>query len=227
MKNIYKISWLDFFLIEKKKEYFLYLLNKIKNIRRNTIVYPKKNMVFNAFLFTPLSSIKVVILGQDPYHSAGQAHGLSFSVPKGVFLPPSLKNIFIELKNNFSFYKKNIHGCLESWAKQGVFLLNSILTVSKGIPNSHKNLGWEIFTDQVIKFISDICKGVVFLLWGNISQKKYYLIDSKKHFILRSTHPSPLSCYKGFFGCNHFFKTNVLLQNQKKKPINWFLDLFE
>ncbi|VAX76411.1 uracil-DNA glycosylase [Buchnera aphidicola] len=214
--------WSDFLSEEKKKKYFVNLLKTITNIKRNTVVFPIKEHIFNAFRLTPLSIVKVVILGQDPYYRFGQADGLSFSVPRGCILPPSLKNIFYELKNNFLISHKNMSGCLKPWAKQGVLLLNSILTVSEGSPGSHKGIGWEIFTDQVIRIVSDICSGVIFILWGSFSLRKYNLIDRKKHFILRSSHPSPLSSHRGFFGCRHFLKTNILLKNQKKQPIDWF-----
>lgn len=216
------ITWSHFFLMEKKKKYFIKLMNKIANIRNYTMVYPNRNMVFNAFLLTPLLNIKVVIVGQDPYCRSGQAHGLSFSVPKGCEIPPSLKNIFQELNNNFLVFRKNINGCLTSWSKQGVFLLNSVLTVSSGLPGSHRGFGWEIFTNRVIKLISNVCSGVIFLLWGSFAYQKCLFIDQRKHFILKSSHPSPLSCYLGFFGCRHFLKTNNLLNYQKKKPIDWF-----
>nr|WP_232512967.1 uracil-DNA glycosylase [Buchnera aphidicola] len=194
-------------------------------MQQDTVVYPPKKMIFNAFSLTPLSCVKVVILGQDPYCHVGQAHGLSFSVPNNILTPPSLKNIFKELQNDFLFYQNKISNCLEPWAKQGVLLLNSILTVSDGIPGSHKKIGWEIFTDQVIKFINNFCIGVIFLLWGSFAGSKYNLINQKKHFILQSSHPSPLSSFRGFFGCKHFSKTNKLLKNQKKQPINWFKNM--
>ncbi|VFP79134.1 uracil-DNA glycosylase [Buchnera aphidicola] len=219
------ISWSNLFSIEKKKKYFINLFNEIENIQKYTAVYPPKKMIFNAFLLTPLSNVKVVILGQDPYCHAGQAHGLSFSVPNKILTPPSLKNIFKELQNDFLFYKNKMFNCLEPWAKQGVLLLNSILTVSDSAPGSHRRIGWEIFTNQVIKFINHFCTGVVFLLWGSFSFSKYNLINQKKHFILKAPHPSPLSCFRGFFGCRHFSKTNKLLKYKKKQPINWFKNM--
>ncbi|VFP81419.1 Uracil-DNA glycosylase [Buchnera aphidicola (Cinara curvipes)] len=219
------ISWSNLFSIEKKKTYFINLFNEIKYIQKHTIVYPPKKMIFNSFLMTPLLSVKVVILGQDPYCHVGQAHGLSFSVPNKIPTPPSLKNIFKELQNDFLFHKNKMFNCLEPWAKQGVLLLNSILTVSDSVPGSHRRIGWEIFTDQVIKFINKFCTGVVFLLWGSFSFSKYNLINQKKHFILKAPHPSPLSCSRGFFGCRHFSKTNKLLKHQKKQPINWFKNM--
>ncbi|WP_075433735.1 uracil-DNA glycosylase [Buchnera aphidicola] len=219
-------SWRNFFVKKKKQKNLMQLLKKVKFIRKNINVYPEQKMIFNAFLLTPLLGVKVVILGQDPYCRFGQAHGLSFSVLRGIRLPPSLKNIFQELKNNFSIFNtQKMHGCLESWAEQGVFLLNSILTVSEGLPGSHRGIGWEIFTDEVIQLISDVCSGVVFLLWGSFSRSKQYLIDQKKHFILQASHPSPRSCYRSFFGCRHFLKTNILLKRQNKSPINWFKNM--
>nr|WP_232036993.1 uracil-DNA glycosylase [Buchnera aphidicola] len=191
-------------------------------MRQDTIIYPPKKDIFNAFLLTPLLNIKVVILGQDPYCRFGQAHGLSFSVPDSMTIPPSLRNIFIELKNNFLVSNINMKGCLESWARQGVLLLNSILTVSHGYPCSHQGLGWEIFTDQVIKFISYARTGIIFILWGSYAIQKHKLINKNIHFILKSSHPSPLSCYRGFFGCRHFLKTNMILRYQNKQLINWF-----
>ncbi|WP_154028427.1 uracil-DNA glycosylase [Buchnera aphidicola] len=213
------------FLIEKKKKYFIHLWNALNNISQDTRIYPPKKNIFNAFLLTPLLNIKVVILGQDPYCRFGQAHGLSFSVPNSVTIPPSLKNIFIELKNNFLVNNINMRGCLESWAKQGVFLLNSILTVSHACPRSHQGLGWEIFTDEVIKLISYVRTGIVFILWGSYASQKYKFINENKHFVLKSSHPSPLSCYRSFFGCRHFLKTNMILKYQNKQPIDWFKDM--
>jgi len=178
--------------------------------------------MFNAFLLTSFDQIKVVIVGQDPYFSENQAHGLAFSVPRNENIPPSLKNIYKELNNDFK--KKHIfsHGCLENWSKQGVFLLNTILTVELGKPKSHNNIGWEIFTDKVIYYISKHKKSIIFLLWGYNAQKKAHLIDTSKHYILKAMHPSPLSAYRGFFGCKHFSKTNEILIKCKKKEIDWF-----
>ncbi|WP_420021842.1 uracil-DNA glycosylase [Buchnera aphidicola] len=218
-------SWSNFFYLEKKKKYFINLQNRLKQIRKNTIVYPSEKNVFNAFLLTPVPDIKVVILGQDPYCNPNQAHGLSFSVLDSVKIPPSLKNIFIELKNNFLMSNIKMRGCLKPWAQQGILLLNSILTVSSGCPQSHKGLGWEIFTDQVIKFISIVRTRVIFILWGAYAHQKSKLINTNIHFILKSSHPSPLSCYRGFFGCRHFLKINMILKYLKKQPIDWFKDI--
>lgn len=198
-------------------------MNFVKNQRLNSIIYPDQKDVFNAFLLTNFNDIKVVIIGQDPYFSKNQAHGLSFSVPIGCTIPPSLKNIHKELNNDFK--KKYIfhHGCLESWSNQGVFLLNTTLTVESGKPKSHSNIGWDIFTDKVISEISLHRHSVVFLLWGNDAKKKCKLIDTNNHYILKTSHPSPLSVYRGFFGCRHFSKANKILIDNKKKPINWFI----
>lgn len=175
---------------------------------------------------TPFYRIKVVILGQDPYCFSHQANGLAFSVEKENKIPPSLQNIFQELKNNFNVSQKNMHGSLKSWAMQGVFLLNTILTVKEGLPGSHKNYGWELFTDQVIKIIDSLCRGVIFLLWGVAARCKKNIINQKKHIVLEASHPSPLSAYRGFFGCQHFLKTNNFLKRQNKLPINWFKNMF-
>ncbi len=185
-------------------------------------IYPPGSLIFNAFYKTPFNKVKVVILGQDPYHNKGQAHGLSFSVPKGVNKPPSLINIFIELKNDLGI-EPCIHGNLEKWAQQGVLLLNATLTVRENEPCSHSKIGWLNFTNEVMKKISDGKKGVVFLLWGKFAQDKQILIDETKHYVLKAAHPSPFSADKGFFGCRHFSKTNELLMKQGKEPIDWKL----
>lgn len=185
-------------------------------------VYPPGPLVFNAFNLTPFDQVKVVIIGQDPYHGFGQAHGLCFSVPVGVKPPPSLVNIFKEIKTDLNFDAPN-HGNLEQWAKQGVLLLNASLTVNDSEPNSHAKCGWQTFTDAVIKKISDEKEGIVFLLWGRFAQDKAQLIDATKHFILKSAHPSPFSVTQ-FYGCKHFSKANALLVKEGKEPINWKLD---
>lgn len=183
-------------------------------------VYPSGTHIFRAFELTPLQEVKVVILGQDPYHNPGQAHGLCFSVPPGVKPPPSLQNIFKELQEDIGLVIPS-HGCLESWAKQGILLLNASLTVEANKPMSHSKIGWEQFTDAVIRRISDTLEGVVFLLWGRFAGTKASLIDASRHHILKAAHPSPLSAYNGFFGCKHFSKTNELLVGQEKHPIDW------
>lgn len=184
-------------------------------------IFPKPENIFKAFWLTPFSQVKVVILGQDPYHGDGQAHGLCFSVPSGIQIPPSLQNIYKEIENDLAIKKNFKSGNLESWAEQGVFLLNAILTVVAHIPTSHRNKGWENFTDMVIKTISDKRENVVFILWGNYARSKKGLIDTKKHLILEAPHPSPLSAYSGFFGCKHFSKTNKYLNSCGQKDIVW------
>lgn len=184
-------------------------------------IYPPCNEVFNALNLCPFHKVKVVIIGQDPYHNPGQAHGLCFSVKSGP-IPPSLINIFKELKDDIKTFKRTSnHGNLESWAKQGVLLLNACLTVEKNKPNSHKDLGWEIFSDRIIEKINTDLSNVVFLLWGNYAQKKEKLIDCKKHYVLKASHPSPYSANRGFIGCKHFSKVNEYLIKNGKDPINW------
>ena len=183
-------------------------------------VYPHPEDIFRAFEMTPFSKVKVVILGQDPYHNPGQAHGLCFSVPEGIALPPSLQNIYKEIETDCGLSKRNQGGDLSSWARQGVFLLNAILSVVAHQPTSHRGVGWENFTDQVIKTLSKNKEHLVFILWGNYARSKKTLIDSNKHLILEAPHPSPLSAYSGFFGCRHFSKCN-------EKLSNWGLDIIE
>ena len=185
--------------------------------------YPTGKNIFTALNTTLLSEVKVVILGQDPYHGPNQAHGLSFSVPKGVVIPPSLKNIYKEIYNDFGGHYPT-HGNLMSWAKQGVLLLNSVLTVEQAQAASHQGKGWEQFTDKVITTISNERQNVVFLLWGAYAQKKGQNIDKTKHLVLTAAHPSPLSAYRGFLGCKHFSKTNNYLQNTNQTPIDWLID---
>lgn len=185
---------------------------------RNKIIYPAEKDVFNAFLYTPFEQVKVVLLGQDPYHGIGQAHGLCFSVMDGIKIPPSLRNIFKELHHDIG---KEIptNGNLSHWAKQGILMLNTTLTVEENKPMSHANMGWEKFTNAIIRKISEQKKGIVFLLWGKHAQSKIPLIDASKHFILQAAHPSPLSAYQGFFGCKHFSKTNTYLREQGQDSI--------
>jgi len=205
---------------EFSKPYFIDLLTKIGLAYGNEKVFPPKDELFSAFNLTTFDNLKVVILGQDPYHGPGQAHGLSFSVPEGVRTPPSLRNIYKELATDVGVTGKT-SGSLVAWAKQGVLLLNSTMTVLDGKPASHKGLGWEIFTDAVIKKISDEKAQVVFLLWGNFAKQKADLIDNAKHLILTATHPSPFSAYNGFLGCEHFSKTNKYLKKTGQKEIAW------
>ncbi len=199
---------------------YLELREFLKQEYSNRTIYPSMYDIFNSMKITPFSGVKVVLLGQDPYHNAGQAMGLSFSVPKGVDRPPSLVNIYKEIKSETGLEMPS-HGDLTGWAKQGVLLLNAVLTVREHQANSHKGKGWEVFTDSVIKKISDKKENVVFLLWGANARSKKPLIDSKKHLILECAHPSPLSAYNGFFGCGHFTKTNEYLISKGLKPIEW------
>lgn len=187
------------------------------------LVYPPGPEIFNALNITPLAKAKVVILGQDPYHGAGQAHGLCFSVRRGVMLPPSLQNIYKEIETDLGITRAR-HGELTHWAEQGVLLLNSVLTVQAGLAASHQNRGWETFTDAVIRVLNDECENLVFLLWGSYAQRKGRFIDTQKHLVLKSVHPSPLSANRGgWFGCRHFSKTNQYLQAHGKVPIDWSL----
>lgn len=186
------------------------------------IIYPKGALIFNALNSTPLNKVKVVILGQDPYHGPNQAHGLSFSVQPGVTPPPSLMNIYKELKRDLNIDPPS-HGCLQSWAEQGVLLLNTSLTVEANKAASHSKQGWQQFTDKIIEIVNNYCEHVVFILWGSHAQSKRNLIDPKKHLILCSAHPSPLSAHRGFFGCGHFSKANYFLEKHAITPINWQL----
>ncbi len=183
-------------------------------------IYPPKELIFRALELTPFENIKVVILGQDPYHGEGEANGLAFSVNKGVKLPPSLRNIYEELKSDMGIKIPN-HGDLTSWAKQGVLLLNSVLTVEKDKPASHRNIGWEEYTDSIIREISDKKENIVFILWGKYAQSKKAFIDERKHLVISSPHPSPFSANKGFFGSKPFSKTNTYLKSKGKKEIDW------
>jgi uracil-DNA glycosylase len=207
----------NFFATEK----FVTLSDFIRQEYQNKTIYPRPENLFKAFWLTPFSKVKVVILGQDPYHDAGQAHGLCFSVPENVSLPPSLKNIYKEIESDLGIKKDFTSGNLEAWAEQGVFLLNAILSVIAHNPASHRNQGWEEFTDFVIKTISDQKEHVVFILWGNYARSKKSLIDSSKHLILESPHPSPFSVSSGFFGSKPFSKTNKYLQEHNQSEINW------
>ena len=214
-------SWKNVLNEEFEKIYFQRIITFLKAEKSSgKIIYPPGSLLFNAFEKTPFTKIKVVIIGQDPYHNKGQAHGLSFSVPDGVTKPPSLINIFKELKNDMGIDISE-NGNLEKWASQGVLLLNASLTVRQNEPGSHSTIGWLQFTDQVIKKISDEKEGIIFLLWGKFAQEKQSLIDETKHFVLKAAHPSPFSADKGFFGCKHFSKTNELLMKQNKEPIDW------
>ncbi len=216
-------TWKNALKKEFNTPYFQQIPDHIKTeMSQGKTIYPPGSLIFNAFNTTPIDKVKVVILGQDPYHGPGQAHGLCFSVQSGVPPPPSLMNIFKELKDDIGIEIPD-HGNLTKWAEQGVFLLNASLTVRAGEPMSHSKIGWATFTDAVIKTISLTKKNVVFLLWGKFAQEKRVLIDESKHCILRSVHPSPLSAYGGFFGCKHFSKTNEYLASKGIDPIDWSL----
>ena len=216
-------SWKKQLQQEFTKSYFLQIVTHLKTERStNAIIYPPGSMIFNAFTQTPFDKVKVVILGQDPYHGPQQAMGLSFSVPQDIKPPPSLVNIFKELKKDIGMEIPTT-GDLTPWAKQGVLLLNSVLTVRANEPASHSKIGWMNFTDAVIKKISDEKKGVVFLLWGRFAQEKQVLIDEIKHHVLKAAHPSPFSAYNGFFGCKHFSRINTLLEKDGLEPIDWNL----
>ena len=205
---------------EFRKQYFKKLTEALNNERKKYTVFPSKGRVFNAFKLSSFSTTKIIILGQDPYHRKGQANGLCFSVSAGKKLPPSLHNILKELQSDLKIPITR-NGNLENWANQGVLLLNSILTVRENAAKSHQNLGWEKFTDTVIAKLSEKKNGLIFLLWGAFAQKKLLLIDTQKHYILKTSHPSPLSVYKGFWGCRHFSKTNNLLIKNNQTPIDW------
>lgn len=202
-------------------ESFTKLTDFVRKEYTSKNIFPNPKDIFKAFSLTPFSKVKVVILGQDPYHGDGQAHGLCFSVPKGVPLPPSLQNMYKEIESDTGATKDFSNGNLEAWATQGVFLLNAILSVIAHTPASHQKKGWEEFTDTVIKTISDKHEHIVFMLWGNFARSKKSLIDSDKHLILEASHPSPFSAYSGFFGCKHFSKCNTYLAKHHKKEIEW------
>ncbi len=215
-------SWLEVLHEEFDKNYMVNLREFLKTEKAAGYkIYPKGSDIFNAFSKTPFDELKVVIIGQDPYHGVNQAHGLSFSVQKGITPPPSLKNIYKELLTDIPGFAIPSHGDLTEWAEQGVLLLNATLTVRDSTPASHQKKGWEEFTDQVIKTISEKKEGIVFILWGSYAQAKAELIDQKKHFIIKSPHPSPFSADRGFFGSKPFSKTNAILVKEGKKPIDW------
>lgn len=207
---------------EFKKDYYLRLRSILANEYKTQTIYPNMYDIFNALKYTSYSDVKAVILGQDPYHGPGQAHGLCFSVKKGVEPPPSLKNIFKEIKDELRIEPPN-HGELTAWTKQGVLLLNTVLTVRAGQANSHKGLGWESFTDKVIELLNERNKPMVFLLWGANARQKTTLITNPAHLILSCAHPSPLSAYNGFFGCGHFKRCNDFLISNGEDPIDWRL----
>jgi len=215
-------SWKDALAGEFEKPYFARLARFLHQEKAaGKVIYPPGGLIFRAFELTPVQQVKVVILGQDPYHNPGEAMGLSFSVPDGVRMPPSLRNIFREIETDLGI-RMSGRPNLENWARQGVLLLNSILTVEAGQAASHRNIGWQEFTDAVIRYLSDNCQGIVFLLWGNFARAKAVLIDTSRHHVLEAAHPSPLAG-GAFFGCRHFSKTNELLLAEGKTPINWQL----
>ena len=218
-------TWKDVIGAEKKQAYFQHILQQVQQARAaGRVVYPPQAEVFNAFKLTEFEQVKVVILGQDPYHGPNQAHGLAFSVKPGVAPPPSLVNMYKELASDISGFRIPNHGYLVRWAEQGVLLLNTVLTVEQGQAHSHANFGWETFTDRVIAALNEQRENVVFLLWGSHAQKKGQFIDRKKHCVLTAPHPSPLSAHRGFLGCRHFSKANQYLQAHNIVQINWQLD---
>jgi len=216
-------SWKPF-LDEELNQPYMLVLKEFLRIEKNDgkIIYPHSSHWFHALEMTPLQAVKVVIIGQDPYHQPHQAHGLCFSVQPDVKIPPSLLNIYKELQADLGI-PYALHGCLESWAKQGVLLLNSVLTVEYNKPNSHQGKGWETFTDKIIRTVAEQNEHVVFLLWGNYAQKKGAFIDEQRHLVLKAPHPSPLSAHRGFLGCRHFSKTNQYLEQHQQTAIHWEL----
>lgn len=214
-------TWKDILSCEKNKTYFQKIMNFLKSERnQNKNLYPPKKDTFNFLKITPYSKVKIVIIGQDPYHQTGQANGLAFSVNRGVKIPPSLSNIFKELNQDIDFKIPN-HGCLEKWAHQGVLLLNTTLTVEEGKPMSHAGIGWEKFTDKIISSLNSHEKEIIFFLWGSHAKSKSFLIDKERHFVLQAAHPSPLSAHKGFFNCKHFSLANTILKEKGRKEIDW------
>ncbi|MBM3404420.1 MAG: uracil-DNA glycosylase [Bacteroidetes bacterium] len=219
---VIEVGWKDLLTDEFNAEYFLFLKEFLLEEKKKFPVYPPGTLIFNAFNLTPFPEVKVIILGQDPYHGHGQAHGLCFSVPAGISKPPSLVNIFKEIQDDLGIPPPT-HGNLEKWARQGVLLLNATLTVRANIAGSHQNKGWERFTDSVIRHLSGQREKLIFVLWGNFAIAKESLIDKQKHYILKAAHPSPLSASKGFFGCRHFSKINEILRSNNLQEIDWKL----
>src|SRR5690606_9691094 len=214
-------SWKAVLGAEFEKPYMQELRNFLLSEQQTHTVFPPNKMIFNAFEHTPFERTKVVILGQDPYHNVGQAHGLSFSVPRGIDIPPSLRNMYKELSTDIPSFVAPSHGDLSAWADQGVLLLNATLTVRAHTPASHQGKGWETFTDRAIGALSGQRSGIVFMLWGRFAKQKAALIDGGKHLVLTAAHPSPLSAYNGFFGCRHFSRANEYLVAQGEAPIDW------
>ena len=215
-------DWAEKLSAEYRKPYYRELFQFVKEEYSKVVVYPPSEDIFNAMHLTPLSKVKCVVLGQDPYHEPGQAHGLCFSVKPDIKIPPSLENIYKELHDDVGFEIPN-HGYLEEWAKQGVLLLNTVLTVQAHRAFSHRGKGWEQFTDAIIRTVNEIDRPVVFLLWGKPAQEKKALLNNPKHLILEAPHPSPLSAYRGFFGCRHFSKANEFLVRNGETPVDWTL----
>lgn len=216
-------DWLPALQDEFKKPYYAELYKKVMEEYKQTQVFPPADDIFNAFHFTPLSEVKVVIIGQDPYHNVGQAHGLCFSVKPEVDIPPSLVNIYKELHDDLNCYIPD-NGYLEKWAKQGVLMLNSVLTVRAHQANSHQGMGWEKFTDAVIKAVNDQDRPIVYMLWGRPAQNKAKSVNNPKHLLLKAPHPSPLSAHRGFFGCKHFSQANEYLKKNGIEPIDWQIE---
>ncbi len=216
-------DWLVPLKPEFSKPYYAKLYQKINEEYKSRVVYPPADDIFNAFNFTPLSKVKVVILGQDPYHEEGQAHGLCFSVQPGTDIPPSLQNIYQELHEDVGCYIPN-NGCLTKWADEGVLLLNTVLTVRAHQANSHRGIGWEEFTDAAIRAVNEIDRPIVYMLWGKPAQAKHAMLTNPKHLVLEAPHPSPLSAYRGFFGCRHFSRANRFLEQNGEEPIDWQIE---
>lgn len=221
--EILKNDWKELLQEEFKKDYYLKIREFLKREYKTKTIYPDMYDIFNALHYTPYEKVKVVILGQDPYHGPNQAHGLSFSVKPGVAIPPSLMNIYKELQSDLKCYIPN-NGYLKKWTDQGVLLLNTVLTVRAGQPNSHRGIGWEIFTDRIIQLLNDRKDPIVFILWGKNAQSKRKMIHNPKHFIVQSVHPSPLSANRGFFGSKPFSKVNHFLRSSGKEPIDWQIE---
>lgn len=216
-------DWLEYLNPEFNKPYYKELYTKVKEEYGKTAVFPPSDEIFTAYHLTPLSEVKVVIIGQDPYHNVNQAHGLCFSVKPEVEIPPSLVNIYKELSDDLGCYIPN-NGYLTKWAKQGVLMLNSVLTVRAHMANSHKGIGWEKFTDATIEAVNKQDRPIVYLLWGKPAQDKAAKVDNPKHLLLKAPHPSPLSAYRGFFGCKHFSKANEFLVSNGLEPIDWQIE---
>lgn len=223
MKEIFKNSWQEILLPEMEKPYYKKLRQFLIEEYKTNTIYPDMYSIFNALHYTDYNDVKAVILGQDPYHGPNQAHGLSFSVKRGVPAPPSLVNIYKEMQDDLGFPIPN-HGCLEKWAREGVLLLNTVLTVRKGEANSHRDKGWEQFTDHIIGLLNERDKPIVFILWGTPAIRKESMIDQTRHYVIKSPHPSPLSAYRGFFGSKPFSRANHFLEDNGVGPIDWRLD---